>query len=71
MVMLELKPCPFCGGIAKIHYEERPDPPAHYEVWLVRCMGCKASTQDYPTGNYYGMEYTPEDAAEAWNRRNT
>ena len=25
--------------------------------------------ETYPTGNYYGMNATPEEAAAAWNRR--
>lgn len=67
--MPHLDECPFCGGTARVRLEERPDPPARYFVWLVRCMDCGAQTRDYPTGNYYGMNATPEEVAAAWNRR--
>lgn len=65
----KLDECPFCGGSARLYYESRPDPPACYYVWMVRCTNCGASTKEYPTGNYYGMNATPEDVTKAWNRR--
>lgn len=64
-----LKPCPFCGGPARVRCEDRPDPPARYQVLFVSCMDCGARTKDHPIGNYYGMDATPEEVAEVWNRR--
>lgn len=56
---IELKPCPFCGGEARMRHWRRLG--EHYEV---RCatMACGnlVRTWDYST---------PEAAAEAWNRR--
>lgn len=66
----DLKRCPFCGGRAVIKFEERPDTPSRYWVFLVICSDCGARTKDFPTGNYYGMNYTPDDAAKAWDKRN-
>jgi Lar family restriction alleviation protein len=50
---IELKPCPFCGGKAEMVSDFDDE---HY----VYCSGCK--------GGWKTME-TPEEAAEAWNRR--
>lgn len=59
--MIELKPCPFCGGEAKlISY--------HASMWIdnptdsfVKCKDCGATTIHYFP--------TEEKAIEAWNRR--
>lgn len=55
--MLELKPCPFCGGkawttpIYRIHMEKTR--------YIVKCTKCNAI-----------MEYRSQEAVEkAWNRR--
>ena len=53
----KLKPCPFCGGEAKL-YSRAID-------WLlsehlVRCKKCHCETDVYDT---------KEEATEAWNRR--
>lgn len=52
-----LKPCPFCGGKAELAYGSHD-----YNVWTVLCCNenCNASA---------GWADTPEEAAEAWNRR--
>lgn len=57
--MDELKPCPFCGGIAVIRKdEERINP------FFVRCgnIDCKMVVGT----NYFSTE---EEAIEAWNGR--
>ena len=59
--MMELKPCPFCGGEAFINerYESRwrIDPTG----FTVLCKDCKAGIRHYFA--------TRREAAEAWNRR--
>ena len=56
-MMDKLKPCPFCGGAAKIHRRQF----CLYSVCCVdtRCMG----------HNLYIMFKTKREAIEAWNRR--
>ena len=52
----ELKPCPFCGGEASIrHFAFHSG--AKYHVVCESCL-CSVS-----------YEWTPEEAAEAWNTR--
>jgi len=56
--MAELKPCPFCGSIARIHIN-RSD--YHLEdLYKVMCCGCKAS-QPWINDSYKAFEY--------WNKR--
>ena len=52
--MAELKPCPFCGGTARMAKRGEKVLP-----W-VYCSDCLAETRDYDS---------VEEAAEAWNRR--
>ena len=57
-MMAELKPCPFCGGEAKLDHLVKSS--------IVWCKCCMASTKS--------MEFSPEYASdekaiEAWNRR--
>ena len=56
--MSELKPCPFCGGEAKLEHLIKSS--------IVYCKCCRASTR--------AMEFSPEYASdekaiEAWNNR--
>ena len=51
---LELKPCPFCGGKAEVIGSGK------YSDYLAKCSSCGA-TSEYKS--------TPEEAAEAWNKR--
>ena len=55
----ELKPCPFCGGLAEIVVVTR-----HIENNLIvaRCTQCKASTKTF-------SEHNPIYAYAAWNCR--
>lgn len=41
----ELKPCPFCGGKAKLEHD------VHYSY--VRCMECHARTRDIAVASYH------------------
>ena len=59
---MELKPCPFCGGEAKVcgfHYSLHGmgDP----QDFCVVCNSCSASSYHYAN--------KPEKAIAAWNRR--
>jgi Lar family restriction alleviation protein len=60
--MIELKPCPFCGGKAELNV----DPEAIVDIegrrwaFTVSCNRCCAAS---------GLTYLPEKAVEAWNRR--
>ena len=60
--MIELKPCPFCGGKAELNV----DPEAIVDIegrrwaFTVSCNRCCAVS---------GLAYLPEKAVEAWNRR--
>lgn len=53
----ELKPCPFCGGEAKIRDFSTPDLEPEIGVF---CTNCRGQTFVYET---------EAEAIEAWNRR--
>lgn len=55
--MVELKPCPFCGGKAFIDHFMQP-----HDEWRIRCMDCSARV-----GRYAGLN--KKEVTEAWNRR--
>lgn len=55
--MSELKPCPFCGGNAKLMTYKTP---TFGEVFYVACRVC---------GNETKVKLADEEAIEAWNRR--
>ena len=59
--MVELKPCPFCGGEAEFLYHSRIKRPVIYDFF--RC-GCKECGLRYP--KFFRVE---REAIEAWNRR--
>ncbi|WP_409364685.1 Lar family restriction alleviation protein [Burkholderia sp. Bp9011] len=52
-IVSELKPCPFCGGIAEVH---------GYRLWMVSCrdIACRSK------GPIRGSK---NEAISAWNRR--
>ena len=60
MTTTELKPCPFCGGEARVargfNYGERGS------IRWVCCSKCGAMTRS-------DLHKTEEDAAKAWNKR--
>ena len=56
---IELKPCPFCGGVAEIYRDNLT------EIWIVGCDRIKNNCNVVP----YATGDTSKDAAAAWNRR--
>ena len=68
-----LKPCPYCGGVAYLERAHRAFINAQTtRVALVRCTECNARTgrfklEDYGTANH--SEEAERLAVEAWNRR--
>lgn len=58
---VELKPCPFCGGVAELHCLDREKTPA-----FVSCSVCHCGTRFYDTNVFkdpVGM------AIRSWNAR--
>ena len=68
--MTELKPCPFCGGAAKIMYGDnnlRQEQDLH--VAFVCCKKCKAKTN---VSHWFGKDSGIENVnyvIKLWNRR--
>lgn len=60
--MIELKPCPFCGGKAELNVDPEAiaDTEGRRWAYTVSCNRCCAVS---------GLAYLPEKAIEAWNRR--
>lgn len=67
--LIELKPCPFCGGKAAIGYGQ-----SEYDDVIsisVLCQTCRIGIFQYrtdPNEVYDGFK-TEQEAADAWNRR--
>lgn len=60
--MSNLKSCPFCGSTATLTTDPKAvlDSQGRYWAYTVVCNKCCATS---------GLAYTPEMAAELWNRR--
>lgn len=78
----KLKPCPFCGGKAKIHSESSFSSHDNYKIWVyAKCPKCNISTKAFDS---YTMKWSPyiaeierkeaikiprAKAIEVWNKR--
>lgn len=63
--MIDLKPCPFCGGGAKVEiYEDAWDSYA-----TVECQECGASAKKWPYVFEFEEQGATDRAVESWNRR--
>ena len=64
--MSELKPCPFCGGIARIYCREG------VRVKCTKC-GCETPTRNDSPGEWWenGKTNALEMVIKEWNRRVT
>lgn len=63
---MELKPCPFCGGTAKVELFNRPMAVKMSARVVCEICGAKSESIDENVGYC-----AKEKAAEAWNRRVT
>jgi hypothetical protein len=60
--MIEIKACPFCGGMAELRYSEHSVKVGYY----VTCVNPECNVEVY-TFKFQ----TIEEAADAWNKRIT
>lgn len=80
--MIELKPCPFCGGKATIilidtEWERDEKGIMHIQhSYAVGCAKCQINAKTYSSNIYQDVDGNIEikkngakEAAEAWNRR--
>ena len=63
MTDIKLKPCPFCGGVAKVYHEKNH---GGIDGSVVRCESCGAKAEWKRLSYDYACDY---GAVEAWNRR--
>jgi len=67
--MEDLKPCPFCGGEAKLFTKENEYNDAQ-QSWDIRCVG--SDGLDAPCYLYDGADWwadNKEEIIKLWNRR--
>lgn len=66
--MTTLKPCPFCGGEARLislGHQKR----TAFDDWGVECIKCGAMPWAFSIYQYEDKERVREICAEKWNRR--
>lgn len=65
-----LKPCPFCGGKAKMERGEHSRPEEGYEYYIVECEECGACVSGKSINNYQEkIEKAIFSASGKWNKR--
>ena len=62
--MIELKPCPFCGGIPELKHKVGVANKSTGSY--IRCNSCETETKVFPVSPEWSSD---EKAAETWNRR--
>ena len=65
----ELKPCPFCGGEAKMKHGFPNRQNKRIRQSLVQCKVCGCRTVTYEQLAYQAWSEVDRIASEAWNRR--
>ena len=66
--IMDLKPCPFCGGQAEFDCVAAGRPCRLFAI--VQCRTCGNGTKIFQTEDRYGNKMCGEFyAAESWNRR--
>jgi DnaJ-class molecular chaperone len=76
---IELKPCPFCGGVAAIHKAKITQTrfhnpfPTHYKVVCTKCGGSGTMVEVDPEciDNTWWQRQAEKAAINAWNNRVT
>jgi len=66
---MELKPCPFCGGKAKIQLWWPAAQKANKKTIFIMCKSCGCKTQTVYQVPYMAWDDCKRYAIEAWNRR--
>ena len=65
----ELKPCPFCGGEAKMKHGYPGKQCKSLRQAFVQCVKCGCRTVTYKQLAYQAWSDVDRHAAEVWNRR--
>ena len=65
----ELKPCPFCGGEAKLKHGYRRKGEKFGNKAYVQCKKCGCKTLLYSQSAYERWQTVDEIAIHAWNQR--
>lgn len=69
MSEIKLKPCPFCGGEAKMKHGYPGQQRKGMRQAVVQCKKCSCRTVTYRQLAYQSWKEVDEQAAEVWNRR--
>ena len=67
--MEELKPCPFCGGQAKMQFGYPRQQKDKLKQVFIKCCVCKAKTATMYQQPYQAWEECIQYAIFAWNKR--
>ena len=65
---IELKPCPFCGGLAKIKCVGKGNTREQLGV-IVRCINCECGTAPCYPLPHFSYKAREETVINQWNRR--
>lgn len=65
----ELKPCPFCGGTARVYQIPRILDPMNEGLWIVGCDGDNGNLCPGYLWKCTPLYFTEEVAVRMWNHR--